>query len=164
LYKDLKRKPKSQGSHYTVGSMGVWYENYARKVDNLPILGVDPDLVKFGGEMANTLRQASFAIKSGGVASGIAQRNAAPIYNTFSGSTTYGASYRSGWYGSGYVPYGNNYSVAMRDVRAEQGQAARIRQDYRNTSIFTARTILDGLEQALAEVRRELTMRYQVEF
>jgi hypothetical protein len=164
LYKDLRRKPKSQGNHYTVGSMGVWYDNYARKIDNLPILGVDPDLVKFGSEMANTLRQASYAIKSGGVDSGIAQRNAAPVYNTFSGSTTYGATYRSGWYGSGYVPYGNNYSVALRDVRAEQGQAARIRQDYRNTSIFTARTILDGLDASLAEVRRGLTMKYQVEF
>jgi hypothetical protein len=164
LYSDLRRKPKSQGNHYTVGSMGVWYDNYARKIDNLPILGVDPELVKFGAQMAATLRQASYAIKSGGVASGVAQRNAAPIYNTFSGSTTYGATYRSGWYGSGYVPYGNTYSVALRDVRAEQGQAARIRQDYRNTSIFTARTILDGLDVALADARRALTMKYQVEF
>jgi len=72
--------------------------------------------------------------------------------------------YRSGWYGSGYVPYGNGYNVALCDVRAEQGQAARIRQDYRNTSILNARNNLDGVERSLASVRRELTMRYQVEF
>lgn len=164
LYKDLKTEPSRQGNNYTAGSIAGWYDNYARKIDNLPILNVDPYLVEFGAQTAQALRQASSAIKTGGVQSKTAQLNAPKIYNTYSGGQTYGYTYRSDWYGSGYVPYGTSWQANIRDQREETAQAARIRTEYRNKSIFSAREIVDGIAASLADVRRQMTQKYQVEF
>jgi hypothetical protein len=162
--KDLKREPARQGNHYSAGSIATWYDNYARKIDNLPVLNVDPYLLEFSAQVSDGLRQASYAIKTGGVQSKTAQLNAPKQYNVYSGGQTYGYSYRSDWYGSGYVPYGTSWTAAVRDEREEQAQAARIRTEYRNKSIFSARQIVDSIDSAMADVRRQLTQKYQVEF
>jgi hypothetical protein len=164
LLKDLKREPARQGNNYSVGSIATWYDNYARKIDNLPILNVDPYLIDFGAQAAKTLRQASQTIKTGGVQAKTAQMNAPKIYNSYTTGTTYGYSYRSNWLGAGYVPYGESYTTNVENVREEQGQAARIRTEYRNKSIFDARTLVDGIYAAMADVRRQLTQKYQIEF
>jgi hypothetical protein len=164
LMKDLKREPARQGNNYSAGSIATWYDNYARKIDNLPLLNVDPYLIDFGAQTSKTLREASYAIKSGGVKAKTNELNAPKIYNTYSGGTTYGYTYRSNWLSSGYVPYGESYSVSVEDQRAEQAQASRIRTQARNESIFSARTMVDGIYTAMADIRRQMTQKYQVEF
>ena len=97
--------------------MTVWYDNYARKIDNLPILNVDPYLLDYGAGVAKTLRQASSIIKTGGVQSKSAELNAPYATNNYSYSNTYGYSYRAGFFGAGYVPYGSSGSTTVVDQR-----------------------------------------------
>ncbi len=64
---DLKaQKATSQGG------MAVWYGRYARKLDQLPVLDVDPDLLSFSQQLGEALRRVSSAYD--GVSSASAYR------------------------------------------------------------------------------------------
>lgn len=160
---DLRDKPKT-ASHYTVGQKGVWYKTYARKIERLPVLNVDPDLVQFSSQVSSALYSAADAITSGAARSRTRQVNAAPTYNYHTNTSVYGYSYRSDDYGSGYVPYGSTSTVAVEDVRAEFNNRARIRTEERVASMNQARGIVENMERAVAQMRANLTQKYQIEF
>ena len=44
-------------SSKTYAILARHYQQYAQQIDELPILGVDPDLLKWGGDVAVTLRR-----------------------------------------------------------------------------------------------------------
>ncbi|HZL89993.1 MAG TPA: hypothetical protein VFB96_16615 [Pirellulaceae bacterium] len=160
---DLRDKPKT-ASHYTVGQKAVWYKTYARKIERLPVLNVDPDLMQFSSQVSSSLYQAADAITSGAARSRTRQVNAAPTYNYYTNSTVYGYSYRSDDYGSGYMPYGSTNTVAVEDVQAEFNNRARIRTEERVASMNQARGIVEQMEQAVSSMRKQLTQKYQIEF
>jgi hypothetical protein len=164
LFEDLRQKPKREGSGYTIGSIGVWCDNYARKIDKLPILGVDPELVGFGAYTAEGLRAAAEAIKMIGARKNVRQANAQPQYDYYTYGTTYGYSYRSGYGGAGYVPYGSSATVAVPNTTAYSKELARIATEERASGATDARGIFDQLEKAQSEIRRKMTMKYNVEF
>ncbi len=62
LLKDL-RSQKAESA----GSAALWYERYAAKIDQLPILGVDPELLAYGADVAKQLRDMSNAIRGVGL-------------------------------------------------------------------------------------------------
>lgn len=47
----------------TLGASALWCESYARKIDELPVVGVDPDLAAYGQRTADAMRQASELIR-----------------------------------------------------------------------------------------------------
>jgi hypothetical protein len=160
---DLRDKPKT-ASHYTVGQKAVWYKTYARKIERLPVLNVDPDLMQFSSQVSSSLYQAADAITSGAARSRTRQVNAAPTYNYYTNTSVYGYSYRSNDYGSGYVPYGSTSTVAVEDVQAEFNNRARIRTEERVASMNQARGIVDQMELEVSNMRKKLTQKYQTEF
>jgi hypothetical protein len=160
---DLAAKPKT-ASHYTVGQKAVWYKTYARKIERLPVLKVDPDLVQFSSHVSAQLYAAADAITSGAARSRVRQVNAAPTYNYYTNTSVYGYSYRSNDYYSGYVPVGSYNVTAVEDVRAEFNNRARIRTEERVASMNQARTITEALDRAVAEMRKRLTQKYKAEF
>lgn len=160
---DLRDKPKT-ASHYTVGQKGVWYKTYARKIERLPVLNVDPDLVQFSSQVSSALYSAADAITSGAARSRTRQVNAAPTYNYYTNASVYGYSYRSNDYGSGYVPYGAYSVTATENVQAEFNNRARIRTEERVASVNQARGIVEDMEKAVADMRKRLTQKYNTEF
>jgi hypothetical protein len=160
---DLRDKPKT-ASHYTVAQKGVWYKTYARKIERLPVLNVDPDLVQFSSSVSTALYSASDAITSGAARSRVRTVNAGPIYNSYTNSSVYGYSYRSNDYGSGYVPYGSYSVTNVEDVNAEFNNRARIRTEERVASVNQARGIVEAMERDVADMRKKLTQKYQIEF
>jgi hypothetical protein len=157
LFDDLRQKPKREGTGYTIGSIGVWCDNYARKIDKLPIVGVDPELVEFGAYTAEGLRASAEAIKMIGARKNVRQANAQPQYDYYTYGTTYGYSYRSGYAGA----YG---TVAVPNTTAYSQELARISTEERASGATDARGIFDQLEKAQSEIRRKMTMKYNVEF
>jgi hypothetical protein len=160
---DLRDKPKTT-SHYTVGQKGVWYKTYARKIERLPVLNVDPDLVQFSSHVSSDLYSAADAITSGAARSRTRQVNAAPTYNYHTNTSVYGYSYRSNDYGSGYVPYGSYNVTATENVQAEFNNRARIRTEERVASVNQARGIVENMEKAVADMRKRMTQKYNTEF
>jgi len=92
----------------------LWFEKTARKIDGLPILNVDDELLGFGSWVSKTLRQMAEGMRVVGREFGIAQ------------STAYGNYYDVGSYG-GYGYYGGaaNGNRSHPGVMIGRGSSSR---------------------------------------
>lgn len=153
---------KSDRSARSMGQIGMWFNKYASKIDALPILNVDKDLVKFSASVAYQLRQAHQAIASAGERSAVRQADAPNV-------SAYAYSARAGVVGAGWGGVYGGYAYQARYLpnqsRALRGQElARIRTEERVRGGSQANNILENVAQETAEVRRQMTERYKVEF
>lgn len=114
--------------------MALWYGRYARKIDQLPVLNVDPDLVKWGQQLTDGLRQVSTA------------------YDGVSAATAY----RQTISGSGYY-YGTGSNVTAAD-------ASRIRKQEDIYALKVSKDTWTQIDSQLADIRKKLTQKYQIEF
>jgi hypothetical protein len=88
----------------TFGQNAMWLDNWARRIDRLPILDVDPEMLAYGRYVTTRMRDASAALKGIGINSAARQ---AQVYQQYSGS------YSGGFYGYGG---GYNYNVQWNNV------------------------------------------------
>jgi hypothetical protein len=163
LLEDLQGRKRTE-SNATIPQIGVWLDKYARKIDQLSILNVDPDLVQYGAGVSDSLRAAYNAIRMGSARARVRQANTPMQHDYYSAGTTYGYTYRDTYLGAGYVPYGESATFAVPDQRAYYQERTRIRTQERVSSANDARTIVQGIEAATADIRRAMTQKYQVEF
>ena len=165
LLDDLSGKRKSD-EFVTWGQVGLWFEKYAARIDQLPILHVDPDLVDWGSNVSAQLRQAESSMKGIGAQTGYRLATAPNVqaYNTRT-ETAFGAGvgpyggYRAG---GGYAyQYAYNPKLSL----ALQGQqSAQIRTEERIRGNTSANLIMQGLQAETGEIRKRMTEKYQVEF
>jgi len=117
------------------GQYGLWFENYARKIDKMPILNVDPDLVDYGQTVSNRLRDAVTAIQGAGIRTGARE---AQVYNqgSVSGySSGFGPAARYGAYGGWRVYGGSSYvEASFNNVQGER-RAAKVKAAMRDGSL-----------------------------
>lgn len=140
LMKDLR--PKA-GSH---SSDAYWIDRYASKIDRLPILHVDDELLDYGQKLSETLRVMSGSRKMTNLQGGVASR---------SDMSAGGISYDSG-YGYGNYSYSTPKS---REIAAGNDRA--------NAAASGTSVKLQGwnlIDNATTEIRREMTKRYSLEF
>lgn len=119
----------------------VWMERYGRKVDALPILNVDTDLVSWGANVAETFREMGLAKRRSGIKQGVRK---SAVYGDYSyGYNAYGY----------YESYRPEASVKNQIRREEEAQAKAVRyNDWKE------------IEDTRAEIRRKMTVKYNVEF
>ena len=118
----------------------VWMERYSRKVDALPVLNVDDDLLDWGARVGETFRVMALAERASGIKSGVRK------------SSVYG-NYQYGYDSNGYTNFRSNESVKAQINTEEKAQAKAVR--------FNS---WKEIEDATATIRKEMTKRYQVEF
>jgi hypothetical protein len=164
LLKDLKGRKGSSGGTYTTGSIAQWCTNYGRKINNLPLLNVDPEMIQYGTATAQTLTQVAQALNGGNIQGGIDARSSSPVYNTYSNTNIYGYGYRGGWFGGATVPLGETNTSAIIDERATTAQRANIRANARATSSKQAREIFANIDAGTADIRARMVQKYQLEF
>ncbi|MEO1497975.1 MAG: hypothetical protein AAFV43_12580 [Planctomycetota bacterium] len=149
---DLSRETGAK-SYY---SIATWFEKYAKRIDRLPILGVDPDLVDYGAYTVSQLYSCAEAIRGAGIRSGSR------------GSTVTGGGGNT--YGYGSRPYTNSlfagsvYDAQVAGVRAAEADRIAIRKQERANSSTTVRGLMTELREQTSSIRRGLTERYQAEF
>jgi hypothetical protein len=116
----------------------AWYEKTARKIDQMPILHVDDELLAFGASTAKALRETSEQGRNIGRANSVNQVSAIASYgNYYNGN--------GGYYNSaGSVPILTQQSVAASSQNRTRG--------------------LQALNNGLGDIRRSMTKKYQVEF
>ncbi|MBX9584643.1 MAG: hypothetical protein K2X87_30440 [Gemmataceae bacterium] len=141
--------------------------NGARRIDDLPILNVDDELLDWGGAVATTLRtMAIVAQKSGGMIS-LAEANKAMV----------SVSTPNYYYGSGYAggvgywgAYGGSYGYAVPSGTTSTATASNYGQiDNLNTMTnqkeFAYRQqTWDTIKKETTSVRRKMVKKYGVEF
>lgn len=160
LLDDLRMKPKTDG-YKTAGQAAIWYDKYARKIDQLPILGVDPTLLNYGSDIAGALRDANSALRGVGMNTSLRTVN-----NNASGSgpqVSYGG-YTSGNYGYGFGATSFSYFNMRSGDRVQDSANAAIRMQERVGGASTVQTIWKNIDEATAMIRREMTEKYEVEF
>ena len=127
LLKDLRSGLKDSKA------TSAWMERYARRIDDLPVLYVDDELLEYGDKLAETLRIMSLSKRQAGIRSGVRRSEGAGYYY--------------------------DYDAYERNAQAS---AAR-----RQEMAVASDAIVEGwglIDDATADVRRNMTQKYQAEF
>ena len=123
----------------------VWMERFGRKIDRLPILNVDEELLTFGSNVAESFRNMALARRGAGLETGV--RNASVYTEYYSGGGGYNG-------GGGYYSNNQSESRVKTQIRLQENQKA---QEVRFTG-------WKQIEDTQAKVRKDMTQKYQVEF
>ncbi len=128
----------------SLSQLAMWMEQYARRIDKLPVLNVDQDMQDYSAEIANLLRKMAAGYKGAGIRTGARQ-----------------AQYHSG------VSYTSNYGYASYTVNGSrwiQGERRRVRAEETAQASLSAVEIWQTIDQRSGEIRQDMTKRYNVEF
>lgn len=141
------------------GERAQWNSNMANRIDEMPTLDVDPQMVMFGAEVAKSLRSNSMSMTltniSQGAAAVAADAGTAGFSTATAVGTMAGMGYGYGGYGN-YGSYGGNFVDPNSPVKYYQlGQAQG------NTSF---KELMARLEQSIADMRRTMTEKYKIQF
>jgi hypothetical protein len=146
LLDDLK-KDKTRGTKQLAG----WYDKYADEIDKLPVLDVDPQLVDFSASIAQNFRAMASSLNGISLTSGYLQQT------KVEGQTYMGTGYNSYYGGWNDVMMGsrgvsNYHQVYMaQDALVRQGAQGRVK-------------LWEMIDNETANVRRQMTAKYKVEF
>ncbi len=67
---DLREDMKNSKN---LASTSFWFDKFARRIERLPVLNVDDEMLKYSAFVAAQLRQASMSVKTMGIQSGVRQ-------------------------------------------------------------------------------------------
>ena len=167
---DLKQDMRDSKS---ISHTKVWFDKYARKIEKLPILNIDPEMLDYGSLVAKGLRAAAGSVTEMGISSAYRQKQvqgstAPPVNAGYYGG--YGdAGYYGGYgYGRGYgynLPGANAWAnSAYAQVRAEAHQRQLIRAEEKAATAMDVQSIKADLIDATNNIRRKMSERYKIEF
>ncbi len=143
LLKDLKRELRGNKASSAI------MERYARRIDRMPILHVDDDLLDYGSNLAETLRVIALSKRQGGIQSGVGTAGMG------------GGGYSNYSYGYGYSGNrGDRYAGARASAADRTTIKSQAMAESKNVRVEGAKLIAD----ATAQIRRHMTQKYQVEF
>lgn len=147
LIRDLRRDLRGNKASAAV------MERYARKIDRMPILNVDNDLLDYGAQLAEGLRSMALAKREGGIQYGT---QTAGMRQSGGSGSNYG-------YGDYYIGYGSRgdlYEGAKQSAadRAAIKASAMAESNQARVEGFKA------IDQQTAAIRRQMTQKYGVEF
>jgi len=165
LLDDLKAQRRRQDMA-TPGSVAMWYEKYAKKIDNLPILNVDEEMLMYGRDVSQLLRGGGSSLKAVGMRSATRQGENQP-----SGGAAVYSSYNSYYPSGSYSDYGpvggyrSGYAVDLYAGARQKGRSdAIIRQQERTRGAASAQQMWQQIDTQSADIRRAMTQKYEVEF
>src|SRR5262245_4239178 len=129
----------------TFGESALWFDKWARRIDRLPLLNVDPELLQFGRDTATGLRNMATSIR------GI------PIQSAARTDQIYG----SGSYTPAAGEYGN---AGFAEWRETDSQRRAVRAEEKAKGALSARDIASQIAGESARIRQAMSQKYQVEF
>ena len=146
-----------------MGSIALWYDSYARKIDELPVVGVDPELIAYGERTSAAMRQASGLIRGDNAESAV--RQATPNRVVVTKTRGFANQYSYGWrrdghrYGAPVAPY-----AATRRYVVEHDTPQAIRTQESAKAGLTATGIMDQIDADTAAVRKAMSLKYNENF
>ncbi len=161
----MKKESKDTLGHQDM----IWCQRYARKIDRLPLLNVDPDMQAYSGQVSSLLMQAANALE-GARQAARAQAAAYHPGNAYYG--LWGTGPLSGSSGNTYYHVGEynrrqhfNLDRMQEANRQNQlGEKKRVWAEQQAQGTDAARQILTQIDDLTAQVRTEMTDRYHINF
>lgn len=130
------------------GQVGAWIGRYARKIDQLSMVNVDPEMLDYGAYVTDSMRNASDNLRGLAGRSKVSESNVENSYRTYS---------RWGAYG-GYA------SATFNDYKADQRNRTRVRTQERISSTTSAREVFQEIDRATGDIRRKMAEKYKEDF
>jgi hypothetical protein len=136
------------------GEVAVWMDRYARKIDQLPILGVDEQLVDFSATVAQAIRDMGVQYRGVGIE--------ASKYSSNAGRE---GGFHSEGYAYGYGGYWGGYEGGAWEFPQKTLAASTVAKRTGRANVSGNRADLwRQIDDDMASARRELTKRYEIEF
>lgn len=143
----------------TLSSVATWMKRDANAISRLPILNVDPDLVKFGADVSVRLNDAARVMSEGTL-----QTQARTVGIRSAHVRTY-SSHNDGYYGYQDNSAQRNDNAQARAAAAQaEAQRKQTTSEERAKTVVQAGEIFQGIKAEAQRLRIELTKRYQMEF
>jgi hypothetical protein len=162
LLTDIKKD--MSGNLANLASMSLWFDKFARRIEALPTLNVDEEMLEYSAYAARQLRNASGAVRGMGIRSGVRQSQITAGPGTGWTAHAAGGGYRYGRWGG----YGGGWGVATYspydEARAVGQERRKVRYQERGAMAANVHTIRDEIIQATNDIRRVMTERYQIQF
>lgn len=139
----------------TTGYRAKWNDQNARRIDQLDTIGVDKEMIQYGAEVAEMLRQNAMAIRGVNVRAG---QNAAQ------------AGLNSGGYGYEYGGYNGFYPGAYGSVRGyyDPNTSADYQRvigaQARGAGFGSFKNTISEIDQKTADIRRAMEAKYKTAF
>jgi hypothetical protein len=149
---DLK---KDMGSVANLASTQTYFDKYAKRIERLPILNVDPELLSYSAFVAKSLRAASGAVRTMGIQSGVRQAE----INSSDAGAAYGRYGAWGGYGAAVSAYDRT-----ADARGIESERRVVRAEEKADAATNIQQLRAAVIDATASIRRKMTEKYQVEF
>jgi hypothetical protein len=155
MFGDLKKDMKDAAN---LAVTSTYFDRYAKRIERMPILDVDPAMIDYSSWVAGELRAAAGSVRTMGIRGNA--RESQVNYSDVDYNYAYG--YRSGWYGS------SAYAVPVDDgvgaVKAVGAERRKIRAEEKATAATDVHTIRANVIDATNKIRRAMTEKYRIEF
>jgi hypothetical protein len=165
------RRVKSYSANNT-GERAQWNGNMANRIDEIPTLNVDSEMVQFGAEMGKALRDNMVSMQLINISVGV-QKNLSDAgsgslgaggvggvgVGGFGGGVGFAGPFVGG-FGGFYGGMGGGYVDNFHDPNSPLKYQS-LSQSQGNT---TFRQMIGQLEQAIADMRRRMTEKYSIQF
>ena len=139
LYSDLRSPSKTR--NLATSEYGMWYDKYSRKIESLPSLDVDPELLAYGDSLTIQLRVLATKFRMVGIRAGTQSRNPNVVVNYF-----------STWYGMNY------------ETRQGESDFDYVHKIERAAAAGDKFAAYEQIDLDRLTIRRTMTNRYNVEF
>lgn len=127
----------------STGAMAKWNDQRARQIDEIGTLNVDEDMVLYGTNVAEMLRGNALTVRQGNIQAGKMQA---------------GQSLNRGYYGNS--SYGGGYYDANSTSDYQNVTAAYAR----GNAYANYKEALNAIDKMTAQVRRDMTAKYKIQF
>ena len=153
LIRDVRNE---QRDSRTFGQVAQWYANYARKIDRLPLLRVDDQMLDYGGYVSTEFRKASAAIKESNIRAHAEEVTAVNQGVNMTVNTTTISRRR----------VVSQEATFTREMTLPERRAVRrvVRAQENAAGMGSAAEIQLKIDAATAEIRGLMTKKYQHEF
>ncbi len=165
LLADIQTK-KDTTQTSTPGLEALWYKRYAAKIDAMPTLNIDPEMIQFGVKLAASLRNAQQAMQGIGVSEGqqFANMQGAQVYD-YQDAAVAGAGVGplGGVRAGGAYEYRYAYNP-WASAREDGQEMAQIDMSTKIKGYGAANQIMENVTVAMGNMKRYMTEKYKIQF
>jgi hypothetical protein len=155
MFDDLKGDMKDAAN---LAVTSTYFDRYAKRIERLPLLDVDPSMLDYSGYVAGELRAAAGAVRTMGIRGNSRQHQI--NYNDIEYDYAYG--YRAGWYGESSVAVPVNDGVGA--VKAVGAERRKIRAEEKGVAATDVHQIRANVIDATSKIRRAMSEKYRINF
>jgi hypothetical protein len=137
ILEDFRSRPQVKN----LNTYASWFDRFARKIDELPVLNVDDAMIQFGQSVSNQFRDISTGLRGAELS-----------------KTRDATSYQNSAYG--YRGYYGNYGYYYDNSKARNAATAIDRQQGAND----ARAVLEEIAKQSSELRKQMSQKYNINF